>query len=126
MAKREKQKRERLWHCTKLQVHHQYYHDQCSHVNHLTWKCRRMYYANKILENERNRNLLFKTANLLLGEQTERVLPKCTDSVDLANRFNQFYIRKAENIRQCRSSNKVCNSQRNPTRSDACMSPETI
>ena len=47
-------------------------------------------------------------ANLLLGEQTERVLPECTDSVDLANRFNEFYIRKAENIRQCLSSNKDC------------------
>ena len=115
VAKREKRKRERLWHCTKLQVHHQYYRDQCSQVNHLIRKCRRMYYANKILENERNRKLLFKTANLLLGEQTERVLPECTDSVDLANRFNEFYIRKAENIRQCLSSNKDCNSQRNPT-----------
>ena len=42
---------------------------------------------------------LFKVANELLDKNSERVLPSHSDSKQLANEFNQFYVDKVQKIR---------------------------
>jgi hypothetical protein len=43
---------------------------------------------------------LFKVANELLDKNNERVFPQHTDSKQLANDFNHFYVDKIQKIRK--------------------------
>ena len=58
------------------------------------------YYSKIVEETGNDQKTLFKVANSLLDKEKSRTLPDHTDSLELANRFNNYYTTKIDKIRK--------------------------
>ena len=97
--KKLRRKFERLWRCTKSQLHRREYQQQCRVVNDLLYASKQAYYHAKIKDNSHNQKFLFSTINKLLQKNTDRLYPNSTDDGTLANAFADFFAEKISKIR---------------------------
>ena len=58
------------------------------------------HYYTKLINSCESQKDLFKVANEILDKTKEKVLPPFSDPVDLANKFNKFYVDKVVKIRE--------------------------
>ena len=65
------------------------------------------YYSKVVDEAGNDQKCLFKVVNDLLHRTKVRSLPEHTDSIQLANDFNDFYIKKIDDIRKTIPKNCV-------------------
>ena len=70
-----------------------------SYVNQLSFEKRRSFYQNSISNSNNSQKDLYKVTNSLLDRNTKSVLPHTENPTSLANKFNNFFIEKIENIR---------------------------
>ena len=98
-AKREKRKSERRWRKTRLEVHHQDYQNKCIDANRLLHDAKQTYYSNRISECGRDQRKLHQITRGLLGKKSQNILPMHTSDQDLANEFNDFFLKKIHDIR---------------------------
>ena len=99
LAKKEKRKAEAIWRETKLTVHRDIFVQKKIKVNQLLAAAKRDFYSEKVKECPDQKSL-FKIANSLLNKSSSNSLPDHTCPQDLANRFNNFFSQKIENIRK--------------------------
>ena len=89
---------------TNLTVDKLIYKEKCSVFTTLLLRSKKEYFCNKITELGNNHKQLQKLTNNLMGKTNEVTLPKHENSMDLANKFNTFFIQKIETIRDQLSS----------------------
>ena len=68
-------------------------------VNELSFQKRRTFYQNSISNSANSQKELYKVTNSLLDRNKKSVLPHTENPTSLANKFNNFFIEKIENIR---------------------------
>lgn len=103
-AKQDRRKRERLYRRTELTVHLDAFRQQCKVVNVLIASAKETYYSAKISECKGDAKQLFKLTKGLLGEQGDNKLPAHSSQLDLADKFNDFFIAKIATIREAITS----------------------
>ncbi|KAK3085690.1 hypothetical protein FSP39_007270 [Pinctada imbricata] len=98
--KHERQKAERIWHRTKLNVHEQIYKEICYKRNELLARSKVEFYSSKIKESESDAKQIYKLANTLMGSTKDQSLPSHHgDMTELANSFANFFSEKIHMIR---------------------------
>ena len=98
-AKVQKRKLERKWKKSKSQEDHDIFRSYCRSVNALILQTKRNYYCNKIEDKEQDSKELFRLAKSLLGQSNTTILPDHKSPKELAERFNDFFTQKVQNIR---------------------------
>ena len=99
-AKHLRRKLERKWRQTKLNVDHQIYRQQCTHVNKLIRQTRISHYSNKISECGRDTKGVYRIARHLMGDKgSGAVFPQNIPHLCLAEQFSDFFSKKIADIR---------------------------
>ena len=96
--KRECRKIERKWRRTKLEIHKQLYSKALKTVTEAITAAKRHYYLSEI--NSTDNSDLFKLSNKIMHKQKGAPLPQYNSALELATRFNKFFVEKILNIRQ--------------------------
>ncbi|CAC5412707.1 unnamed protein product [Mytilus coruscus] len=97
-AKRDKQKAERKWRDSKLEVHHQIFKEKCRTVGKL-FIAKKTYYSSKIENCGNDHKQLFKLTKHLMGKQQQTPLPSSSSDLELSNSFADFFVNKVVTIR---------------------------
>ena len=100
--KKERAKRrklERKWKKSKNEEDHERYVDQRSLCAKMSVEKQEKHYSHLIESSANKQKALFDVAAKVLDKKDEKVLPAYTDPVELANEFNEFYIKKIEKLR---------------------------
>ena len=95
-----RRKYERKWRRNKTEENRKKYVEQRKLCAEMSITKQQLYYTNLVDASANNQKSLFKIVDRLLDKTKERVLPSHTDSLKLANEFNDYYIEKIENIRK--------------------------
>ena len=104
--RRERRKRERKWRKDKSDENRQRYIEQrelCANMS--IWK-QKAYYSKIVNETGNDQKALFNVVNKLLDKQEIRTLPEHSDPVELANEFNNYYIKKVQDLRNTIPANE--------------------
>ena len=80
-AKHKQRQLERCWRSTKLEVHHQMYRDYCVVVNRLLCSTKITYYETQIEQCPHNSKAMFRTVNMLMGNNGGCPLPSHTSDL---------------------------------------------
>jgi hypothetical protein len=99
MEKRNRRKLERKWRRTKTSEDKQTYKEKCEFLNELITKTKTDYYS-EMVNNCTDQKQLFKLIDGMLHRRSESPLPKHSDSLELANRFVDFFYNKIGTIRK--------------------------
>ena len=98
-AKQLKKKLERIWRHTKSDNDHQIYRAACGRANKILRQEKLCYFSNKVIECGNNQKALFSITNCLLKNVCSPQLPPHESSVDLANKFAEYFGCKVLSIR---------------------------
>ena len=99
-ARAERRKRERKWRKSKVEGDYQQYKEQRNLCAKLAISKQEQHYTQVIDKAENKQKSLFQVVDKLLDKKDERILPAHTDPVDLANKFNGYYIEKIDKLRK--------------------------
>ena len=99
-ARAERRKLERSWRKSKSEEDHQQYVLQRNLCSNLSIKKQEGHYSKLIDSADNKQKSLFKVVDKLLDKKDERILPVHTDPVDLANKFNKYYVEKIDKLRE--------------------------
>jgi DNA-directed RNA polymerase subunit F len=83
-----------------LEEDHQRYVEQRNLCAKLSIQTQESHYSELINSAENKQKSLFKVVDKLLDKKDERILPAHTDPVDLANKFNKYYVEKIDKLRE--------------------------
>ena len=108
-----RRKLEKQWRQSKTEENRKAYVTQRHYCAEMSISKKKEYYSKIVTEAGNDQKSLFKVANELLDKNKVRSLPDHEDPVKLANEFNEYYIKKIENIRKTIPANP--NSVVNPT-----------
>ena len=95
-----RRKLERTWKKTKLPDDRLAYINQRENCAELAKIKRAGYYSNLIAKCNGDQKALYSVVSDLLDTRKVKTLPICENEVELANKFNQFYMNKINNIRE--------------------------
>ena len=76
-----------------------FYHKQCSVVNFLLGKPKTEFYSCQIIESEKDKKALFRTAKSVLNMTSAPSLPSDDETETLPARFSNFFMDKIVKIR---------------------------
>ena len=99
LAKRLRQKLERIWRRTRSCLDRSRYRKQENLCNKMMSDARRRYYADCINETSENPRTLWKTINNILHRTQSSSIPAFLDIKSLSESFSKFFIDKIEKIR---------------------------
>ena len=99
-----RRKKYKTWVRTKSDSDRELFLQSRNKVEQLVNEKKRNYYSSQIANCDNSQRELFKVCNTLMDKPRGSSLPKSSSSLDLANRFNDFF---SEKIRKIRS--KICN-----------------
>jgi hypothetical protein len=91
---------ERQWRRTKLTVHYEIYRSEHRRVIDLCMVAKKEYYQSKINDCNNDQKQIFKLADGLLFKKKSSALPTHLDSVDMANKFADYFSLKISGIRK--------------------------
>lgn len=91
---------ERRWRKSGLDMDRQQYYDQCKRVRDIIKSSKMNYYSAFILENKSDHKVLFNTIDRLLHRKSEKHYPTCNSTIELCNKFADFFSEKIVAIRQ--------------------------
>ena len=94
-----RRRQERIWKKHRTADNMNKYIEQKEVCIKMAMEKQKEYYTKRIADAGKCQKTLFKIANELLDKTSERVLPTHSDSKQLADDFNDFYIKKVEKIR---------------------------
>ena len=109
-AKKIRRKAERTWRRTSLMVHFEIYRHLCRTMNTLLFEEKKCFYSTKIEECGKDQKKLFKLTKNLMGSNSNVNLPHFTSAELLADKFSNYFMRKATIIR-----NKIISDTPNST-----------
>ena len=95
-----RRKLEKTWKRTKTSDDRSAYVNQREICAELAKTKRAAYYSNIIAKCNGDQKALYSIVSDLLDTKKVQVLPQCDNEVELANRFNQFYVDKIKKIRE--------------------------
>ena len=98
-AKRKRRKMERRWRSSRLCIDRQIYVDQCRAVNKMLKDAKASYYSSIISENASDPKVLFDAVDKLLNRKVERRYPTASSTIELTNKFADFFDKKIATIR---------------------------
>ena len=94
--KRDCRAKERKWRTSKLTIDEEIFRKQQDHVASEIEKAKQEYYSDKINDSDKN---MYQVANKLLNKSKSVSLPLYKSPKDIANRFNNFFVKKIMDIR---------------------------
>ena len=100
-----RRKLERKWRKTKKPDDRLAYINQRDNCAELAKSKRADYYSNLIAKCNGDQKALYSIISDLLDTKKVKTLPQCDNEVELANKFNHFYVNKIKNIRDKIPSN---------------------
>ena len=95
-----RRKLEKTWKRTKNPEDRTAYINQRETCAELAKSKRAAYYSDRISRCNGDQKALYNIVSDLLDTKKVKVLPQCDDEVELANKFNQFYLDKIKKIRE--------------------------
>ena len=98
--RRKRRRLEKKWRKNKSEEDRKEYIEQREVCAELSARKQNEYYTKLVDEAGNDQKSLFKVANHLLDKGKTRVLPEHTDPLQLANRFNKYYINKIDKLRK--------------------------
>ena len=111
--KRKRRRLERRWRTSGLCIDRQLYVKQCEVVNTMIKKAKTTYYTSIISNNAHNQKVLFKTVDKLLHRKPEKQYPTASSTIELANKFADFFSNKITAIRNELVTHPSYNTQSN-------------
>ena len=96
----ERRKLERKWKKSKSDEDREQYVQKRNLCAKLSLTKQEKYFSSIIESSNNQQKTLFKVVNEVLDKKAERILPAHTDPVELANKFNQYYIEKIDKLRK--------------------------
>ena len=96
--KRTKRRYERKWRITKANADKERFIIQKKKYNKLLRNAHTKYMSELVIENSNDPKSLFKLVNSLLKDKCENLLPEHESKVELAVRFNEYFIDKVDAI----------------------------
>ena len=96
--KRKRQRLERKWRSTGLEIDRVNYMEQCNVVNDMLYKAKEQHYSAAIQENAHDSKLLFRTVDKFLQRSTDKRYPSANSDLELANAFADFFSAKIVRI----------------------------
>ena len=102
-----RRKLERTWENNNTEENRTAYVNQRQLCAEMSTTKRQTYYSKVVDEAGNDQKCLFKIVNDLLDRNKMRSLPEHTDSIQLANDFNNYYIKKIDDIRKTIPNNPV-------------------
>jgi DNA-directed RNA polymerase subunit F len=94
-----RRKLERKWKKSRSDEDHERYVQKRNICAKLSLTKQEQYFSNMIESSENQQKTLFKVVNEVLDKKATRILPAHTDPVELANKFNEYYIEKIDKLR---------------------------
>ena len=98
--RRKRRRLEKKWRKNKNEEDRKEYIEQRKVCAELSASKQNEYYTKLVDDAGNDQKSLFKVANHLLDKGKTRVLPEHTDPLQLANRFNKYYIDKIDKLRK--------------------------
>ena len=98
-TKKEKRRLERRWKKSQSHLDFKKYREHCRKMNILIQQTKHEHYSKKILDHAGDTKALFKVTKTLLGNNKDVQLPDHECQEELANRFNEYFTSKVQNIR---------------------------
>ena len=98
-ARRERRRLEKKWRKNKTDENRQLYVEQRERCAEMSIVKQKAYYSKIVNETGNDQKSLFNVVNNLLDKNEVRILPEHIDPVTLANEFNEFYIKKVNDLR---------------------------
>ena len=99
MAKRERRKLERKWRLTGTEKDKDAYRQQNKVVNRKILTAKTNYYCDKINDTKGDQKSLYKIVNNLMHRKAVLTLPSQGSTLDVCNRFSQYFTEKISIIR---------------------------
>jgi len=106
-----RRKAERTWRRTSLMVDFEIYRDLCRKINRLLFEEKKCFYSTKIEECGKDQKKLFKLTENVMGSNSNVNLRHFTSAELLADKFSNYFTRKATIIR-----NKIISDTTNADR----------
>ena len=104
-ARRERRRLYKKWNRTRSDFDRNQYEISRNNTHLLSISKRKEFIAQSIAKCDNSQRELFKACQNLLGTQKCKKLPEHDNAVDLANKFNTFFLDKITNIRKNLSNN---------------------
>ena len=98
-ARSERRRLYKTWKRTQNVSDREKFEQSRQEVNDMSISKRKLYLSKSISESSNSQRERFKICYSLLDVQKSTSLPDCEDSILLANKFNQYFIQKINNIR---------------------------
>ena len=111
-----RRKKYKIWVRTKSDNDRELFLQSRNKVEQLVKEKKRNYYSSQIANCENSQRELFKMCNSLLDKPRGSSLPKSSSSLDLANRFNNYFSEKISKIRStfCNELHSTTSKSSNP------------
>ena len=98
-AKKIRRKAKGTWRRTSIMVQFEIYRDLCRQMNTLLFEEEKCFYSTKIEQCGKDQKKLFKLTKNLMGSNSNVNLPHFTSAEILADKFNNYFMRKTTFIR---------------------------
>ena len=99
IVRAKRRKMEKIWRRNKNEQNRLNYIEQRDYCAALSIEKQKLYYSNLINVTDENNKSMYKLVDEMLDKNQSKKLPSHTDPLSLANRFNEFFVAKVNNIR---------------------------